>query len=660
MSEKAPPPPAGRGGSGRGGGGGGRKGGRGGGGRGKGRGGKGPNKEKPAEVDAKAASSSSSNNNNNPNQAKPKQQQQHQGRGGGGRGGDGNKPKRNRNNNKGKGGGAKGGNKAQEKAPPQKSEEEKKREEEEQKAREEAEALEKRREEERKALEKAQVARRKEQEALDQKFKEATDALQALAESTQQHKANRAALEPEALAKARKEFQNSKKSLKTDLKKCTAFVKKAKTGTAWSMKPDEIKRDVSTLNLSRYVEEVVAALVEGKFKVVDLPAVVTLSLEMHLRYEEFLRDLLPGLWNVINGKATEDTAKNRKLHLRLMTDFVLNGLVTDTKQLVKLITEASGGKDENYMVSDAGLLVAFGKAAGHEIFGKRPRSIQSHIALIQKEAERASNEAAASTDAGVNEGGERGQAESEAAPTMEQIQKPVVVPLDMAEAGLYAVNKVEGLMSELAVTPEVSDTLSKHCLGAYETLSKSLVDTHTKLQKLEKRCEQDRLLSGSLTEAREKGLTDAKKLLESLQKSVDTFSDVLDQPLPQLEVEGKNDDDENGGVGLELWTKGGGEGENDFGPFDDEETRAFYCDIPDLLTTVPRGLLGISAEEVERRKTENLQKYGTGYDTEIVDDGESPEEVTFASEAQLEAEEAEAMAGAQALEEGGKAFKLLD
>ena len=470
-----------------------------------------------------------------------------------------------------------------------------------------------------------------------QNVNEAMDTVKVLVDSSQEHRANRALLEPEALAEARKKFQNDKKSLKTDLKKCTAFVKKIKSGAAWSMKADEINRDVSTLNLSRYVEEVVSALLDAKLKLADLPAVVTLSIAMHLRYPEFMSNLLPSLWGVINGKATEETAKNRRLYVRLITDFVLNGLVIDTKQLVKLIADATGGKDGSYAVTDASLIVAFGKAAGYEIFGKHPRSVQNSISLIKQEVQKVKN-------AGTI-------GETSSAPTDDAVQQsnivavvedgPVVIPVNLANDAKSVAAKVDDTLTELAVSPEVSETLTTYCMGAYQTLSNSLIATHAKLKKLEKRCEQDRLLAGSLPEAREKGLTDARKLLESLQKSVDILSDVLDQPLPQLEEDENEGEADGAGVGLELWTKGGGDGENgdDFGPFDDEETRAFYCDIPDLLTTVPPGLLGISPEEIERRKLQNMQKYGSGIDASAVEDeAESAGDEAFASEPPLEEE----------------------
>jgi regulator of nonsense transcripts 2 len=189
-------------------------------------------------------------------------------------------------------------------------------------------------------------------------------------------------------------------------------------------------------------------------------------------------------------------------------------------------------------------------------------------------------------------------------------------------------------VKELAVKAEVSELFTRHCKGAYQFLVTSLIQTHGKLQKLEKRCEQDRLLSGTLTEAREKGLSEARKLKENLQKSVEALSDVLDEDVPKL-----LDDNEIGGqdagLGVEVWTKGAGE-EDDLGPFDDEETRDFYCDIPDLLATIPPVLLGLTPEQIQKRKEENLKKYGKDSElaTEVSDD--SPE-VTPATEAELEA-----------------------
>jgi hypothetical protein len=70
------------------------------------------------------------------------------------------------------------------------------------------------------------------------------------------------------LQEARDQFELSKKTLKSDLKKCTAFVKKIKAGQYPSSKELELPNSaIRTLNLSRYVEEVAGALMEPTAKV---------------------------------------------------------------------------------------------------------------------------------------------------------------------------------------------------------------------------------------------------------------------------------------------------------------------------------------------------------------------------------------------------------
>ena len=63
-------------------------------------------------------------------------------------------------------------------------------------------------------------------------------------------------------------IESSKKKLKSDLKKCTAFVKKIKAGQYPTPKEMELPNNaIKTLNLTRYVEEVANALLEPTTKV---------------------------------------------------------------------------------------------------------------------------------------------------------------------------------------------------------------------------------------------------------------------------------------------------------------------------------------------------------------------------------------------------------
>jgi regulator of nonsense transcripts 2 len=116
-------------------------------------------------------------------------------------------------------------------------------------------------------------------------------------------------------------------------------------------------------------------------------------------------------------------------------------------------------------------------------------------------------------------------------------------------------------------------------------------------------------LQGILSDAREKGLVDERLLMVSLKKRVETLSDVLDVDAPILNDEEKEMETSDG-KGMELWNRGSANGEENLGPFDDEETRSFYCTVPDLLSTKPPALLGINLNEVEKLKERNLRVYG--------------------------------------------------
>lgn len=636
--------------SGRGGGGSGSGGGGGGGrprgGRGRGRGGGPKSKQQQGEKSAGGKAPSSNDNEKGGGGGGGGRKGQRGGGGGGRDGGRGRgKGGRNKNEKKGEKAAANNNNASSNSKPSPKDEkiqqkpsaEEIKLKEEARRLEEEAAAEQKRKEEEAKLAEEAARERKKKEEELAQTGKEMKEVLKGFLEVAERHKVCRTALEPEALAKSRKDFQSNKKSLKTDLKKCTAFVKKVKSGSVWSTKCDDIRKDISTLNLSRYVEEVAAAVLEGKPKPADTPTVVTLCAEMHQKYDNFLPTLLPAMWEVVQkAKADPESTKSRRLYVRLLTDFLLSGLLTELKPLLKCVAEATGAnsKDDSYTVQDGNLVVAFCRTAGFEVFGVIPKSVQEAAAWFQNQ-----NESLLSSSIAEEGDGDNKTASS---------SLPALPPTELVKDGMALKLQVDQYSKVRAVEPEVSEILTKHCIGAYNFMATSLVQTHGKLQKLEKRCEQDRLLSGSLTDAREQGLADARKLKENLQKSVDVMSDVLDQPVPFLQ-EDEDDGDRAGGLGVEVWTKSGNE-ENDFGPFDDEETRAFYCDIPDLLATIPPALLAMTPEQIEKKKEENAKKYGKDFEA-VADTGEDSPEVAPVSEAELEEKENAAKLEDAALEE---------
>ncbi|GKY98843.1 hypothetical protein MPSEU_000840300 [Mayamaea pseudoterrestris] len=471
-----------------------------------------------------------------------------------------------------------------------------------------------------KANEERRIKQRKE-DALN-KLKHSRELILSMIDTYHRHAEYRAALQEDVLAQSRANFEASKKTLKTDLKKCTAFVKKIKSGSAWSFSKVELLKEAKSLNLTRYVEELVTNVLESQPKASEIDTLAAFCVCLHERYPEFMPSLIQGLKD---GLLHGQNIKTKRLNLRILVEFYLVGLLNDSKLIVKVVTEAAGAKDNGdncheYFVQDGGLLVAFAKSAGFEIFGRLPTAVQQAVTYIQTTL-----------------------AQRNVCAEEDTISLP---PKDQLEEASGLITELMHVSANRNVDIDVCRSLTQHCLGAYQFMADSLVQTHKKLLKLEKRCEQDRILSGALPEAREKGLADARTLKENLERTVEALADVLDQPVPHL-VAG-DDAAQGGGGGLEVWTKSGEGGENDFGPFGDAETRAFYTDIPDLLATIPPALLGSTAEQVEKRKEDNKKRFEAQHDEDVGDDG--PSELLQMTEAELNDAEGDIMLADQANE----------
>lgn len=91
--------------------------------------------------------------------------------------------------------------------------------------------------------------------------------------------------------------------LDSSLKKNTAFVKKLKQFTAAQL--DSLLKDMSGLNLSKYISEVSQALIEAKLKMTDVPAVITLCSKLHEIYAEFSQHFFENWQKLLTVKPGE-------------------------------------------------------------------------------------------------------------------------------------------------------------------------------------------------------------------------------------------------------------------------------------------------------------------------------------------------------------------
>lgn len=114
--------------------------------------------------------------------------------------------------------------------------------------------------------------------------------------------------------------------LDSSLKKNTAFVKKLKQFTAAQL--DSLLKDMSTLNLSKFLQEVSSAIVEAKLKMTDVPAIITLSSQLHQIYGEFSKFFFESwqkMLNIKHGEKVQNVSKLR-VDVRLYCELLSVGI----------------------------------------------------------------------------------------------------------------------------------------------------------------------------------------------------------------------------------------------------------------------------------------------------------------------------------------------
>ena len=142
----------------------------------------------------------------------------------------------------------------------------------------------------------------------------------------------------EAINLSRTQHIENKKSLKSDMKKSTAFVKRVKGITADGI--TQCIRETEVLNLNLYISEIVSGILDTQFKGNDVPHVAKLCSCLHKRYEEFTDGLLNGLRTSllsISNEDDKDAPKRRRIQIRLLIELFANGVCTDDSLMLQII-----------------------------------------------------------------------------------------------------------------------------------------------------------------------------------------------------------------------------------------------------------------------------------------------------------------------------------
>lgn len=339
--------------------------------------------------------------------------------------------------------------------------------------------------------------------------------------------------------------------MKSDLKKATAFVRKIRQITNEGL--SQCIREIETLNLYLYVSEIVGAIVDTTFKSTDVPNIVSLCVCFHKRYEEFTKPLRQGLRQSLLAPSPNEDDKEfglkRRIQIRFAIELYQVGILLDDNFFCDLLKHLLGrsktGKSSSLDLLGVCTFVKYGSEC---LLGKLPRPL---ILLAQK-----------------------------------------------------ANMKITEMPVKLIANPVASTEMRNNIDEVFKELCDDLVKAFKDYKSQERRCEEDKLLHGSLTEHKEKNLDAAKKLFEKLLSATTSLAEPLGEEVPLLEEDKEEEEKVTAsGGGLSVFS-GGAIGPSNYGPHDSMESKSFYEDLPDLLAIVPLVAFGLTIEQANKLREE--------------------------------------------------------
>ncbi|KAI8927114.1 armadillo-type protein [Entophlyctis helioformis] len=353
------------------------------------------------------------------------------------------------------------------------------------------------------------------------------------------------------------------------IKKNTSLIKKLKAGITASQAA-ALKKEVLSLKLEKYVEEVAASIADASYKTsADVWAAVEICSLIHQRFPEFSPLLTANVAKALGPppntaglspeqRDREEAARvsRQRSSLRLITELYLVGIAEDAPKakdggLIVGILADMFSKDKTH--ANLPIVVAFAKYFGTYFFDKQPQDSADGDAA----ATSAAAAAAAASDA------------PSSALSTEQLDQLV----------------------QAAVRSRVRQIVAAY----FDSLKTHLIRDHQRIRRMEKSNSDAFIARGEILEDRQDNYEKASKAYEKLRAGVETLSACLGVDMPELPEE---ENETRMGIGISISDGKSGRGESDFkaGIWEDEDAKAFYEKILDLQHQVPGILLGGKAK----------------------------------------------------------------
>ncbi|KAI8900244.1 armadillo-type protein [Globomyces pollinis-pini] len=342
-------------------------------------------------------------------------------------------------------------------------------------------------------------------------------------------------------------------NLDGSIKKNTGFIKKIKAGIT-AVQANSLKKDLLSLKLEKYLEEVASSIAEGTYKTsADVWTAVEICSMLHYRFENFMDLLKPHLLKSIstlaNGINMEGKEKEEQLrivkersNIRLFTELYLVGLLDDGAKLKealipKMLFELLARDKEHLNINLAVTFVKF-----------------FSIYFLPDEI--------------LIENNQDSQ--------LIELRQPFVT-----EPIINETNRILNLY--------------------FNTVKNHLVKEHQKLQKQEKSNQESFIARGEISEDRQEAYEKRLKLYEKFKINTQSLSTYLFLEMPELP---KDEETTRMTIGIVDGRSGKEEKEGNLGAWENEEMKVFYEQILDLANQVPGVLLGKKNDDESKQSEE--------------------------------------------------------
>lgn len=434
------------------------------------------------------------------------------------------------------------------------------------------------------------AAKQKEKEDEEEQRREEEEVRQSLKEAQEQMKQKLAMREKNLAARGQPLEESHFKGRDSSVKKNSAFIKKLRTIT--EAQRESLEQEFAGLNLSKYVQEAVAAILDGltKLKLADVRCMSHICGLIHQEYNDFSEPLKKGIMKTFDnygGKEEEKQANVSKyrVSLRLLGELVISGVFPKLPEGIKMLHTVlsnivNADKESHSYVP---VIISFARHCGEDFAGFTSRK-QRLLAEKHK----------------------------------------VVFPKCHI------------------VSADDQVAINQLLLSYYKSLAGHLVAAHKDLHNREKQNRQTLMTKGELHPERKESFEKAQKAYEKLLVNTSTLADILDvdmPDLPQLELTQQ----EVSGNSVDVFNPfRNSESDGGSGLWEDEEVRIFYENLKDLKAFLPGILYKDEGKADSESDAESVKDEKPAIkDLEVTEDECSDMEEDFGDEPFIETESEE-------------------